>query len=156
MRCRFKAWRSKTFPQRDKPLIFKAAYLLRNNFKPAEGSLLGQLPALWERMYLGVQSVPQRRTPFAIEYPLQFSSEVDLLAPEGYQLQSLANRDEHGETRFVSWKVRTQAADSGEHIDYELQLPSGRYPAADYAAYDNDLDKALAVLSPSVTLKKTR
>ena len=142
--------------QRDKPLIFKAAYLLRNNFKPAEGGLLGQLPALWERMYLGVQSVPQRRTPFAIEYPLQFSSEVDLLAPEGYQLQSLANRDEHGETRFVSWKVRTQAADSGEHIDYELQLPSGRYPAADYAAYDNDLDKALAVLSPSVTLKKTR
>ena len=142
--------------QRDKPLVFKAAYLMRSTFKPAEGGLLGQLPALWERMYLGVQSVPQRRTPFAIEYPLQFSSEVDLLPPEGYELQSLASRDAHGQSKFVSWKVHTRAADGGQRIEYELQLPSGRYAAADYAAYDNDLDRALAVLSPSVTLKKNR
>ncbi len=142
--------------QRDKPLVFKAAYLVRNNFKAAEDGLLGQLPALWERMYLGVQSVPQRRTPFAIEYPLQFSSEVELSAPEGYRLQSLAARDEQAKTRFVSWKVRIKPVDSGELIQYELQLPAGRYAAADYATYDNDLDRALAVLSPSVALKKTR
>ncbi len=141
---------------RNKPLVFKATYLLRNTFKDAGGTLLGQLPALWERMYLGAPSVPDRRTPFVVEFPLEFSTEVDVRAPENYGMQSLASRDDRGQNKFAKWKMHAQPTPQGESIHYELHLASGHYAAADYKAYDDELDRALAALSPTVALKRVK
>ncbi len=143
--------------QRDKPLVFKAAYLVRNNFKPAEGGLAGPIAGSVGADVFG--SAIGAAAAHAVRHRISatvFQRGRVWRLPRGIGCNRWPPAMNMAKTRFVSWKVRIKPVDSGEHIQYELQLPAGRYSAADYAAYDNDLDRALAVLSPSVALKKTR
>jgi Flp pilus assembly protein TadD len=138
--------------EREKPLVLKATYLVRNNFKPVDGKLVGQLPALWERMYLGSAAVTDRRTPFTVEYPLVFSSEVKMKAAPGFTLQvSDASESDHA-SEFVSWKRRNTSVEPDLQVSYELRLNSGHYSAAQYASYQDEMERALAALSQTVSL----
>jgi hypothetical protein len=140
---------------RSLPLVFKANYLVRNRFHAGE-TLLGQLPALWERMYVDVPASPARRTPFAIEFPLLFSSQIDFITPEGYEAELPAGTSHQQQSPFAAWKLQTAAKSSGLHLDYELRLPTGRFPAAEYAAYEHDLQQSMAALTQSIVLKPVK
>jgi tetratricopeptide (TPR) repeat protein len=140
----------------DKPLVFKATYLVRNRFHAAGDTLLGQLPALWERMYLDVQPVPQRRTPFAVEFPLNFVSEIEFLAPAGYEAELPASMNKESQSRFATWKLHSSGKAGGLHLDYELHLPAGRYAAAQYADYEHDLEQSMAALTQNIVLKRAK
>ncbi|MCC7083875.1 MAG: tetratricopeptide repeat protein [Pirellulales bacterium] len=139
----------------DKPLVFKATYAVRNRFHVVGESLLGQVPALWEQMYLGVQPLPQRRTPFAVEFPLDFFSEVELLTPAGFQAELPAGTNRQHQSKYSSWKLQTAARPNGTHIDYELHLAAGRYPASEYAAYQREFEQSMAALTQNMVLKRS-
>ena len=120
------------------------------------GTLLGQLPLLWERVYLDVPSVPNRRTPFAIEYPLDFSSTIDFVTPKGYTLEPLPATESHGDSSFVTWKLHAEPTERGVQLHYQLHEPAAKYSASQYADYDNALDRAVMAISQSLVLKRTK
>jgi tetratricopeptide (TPR) repeat protein len=156
--------------QTDKPLVFKAKCLVRNCFRATpsgksngdaaaemqNGTLLGQLPLLWERVYLDVPSVPNRRTPFAIEYPLDFSSTIEFITPKGYTLEPLPATEGHGDSSFVTWKLRAEPTEHGVQLHYQLHEPAAKYFASQYADYDNALDRAVTAISQSLVLKRAK
>jgi hypothetical protein len=139
--------------ERHQPLMFKAKYLVRNRFHAAGETLLGQLPALWERMYVDVPAAPGRRTPFAVEYPLTFKSEIDFVAPHGYEAEYPAGMNHQRQSAYVAWKLQTALKAEGLHLDFELKLPTGQFPAAEYAAYEQDLEQSMTALAQSIVLK---
>ncbi len=141
---------------RDKPLIFNASYLVRGRFQPADRSLVGQVPALWEQMYLDVPPVPKRRTPFEIEYPLDFASTVEFSAPEGFAIADLTPLNRGGQTPYCNWKVSATAKRDRLKIDYELHLQSGQYQTSQYSEYGEELSHAIAALSQNVVLKRAK
>ncbi len=141
---------------RNQPLVFKAVYLVRGRFQAADDALVGQIPALWEQMYLEVPPVRTRRTPFEVEYPLEFSSTVEFIAPKGFAIEPPASADNRNESVFAVWKIHTTPNRQGLKAQYELQLNSGRYPASDYSRYSEDFSRANAALSQSVVLKRAK
>jgi hypothetical protein len=133
--------------------------------KPAEkasgtdshpSALLGQLPLVWERVYLDVPPVPNRRTPFVIAYPLDFSSTIEFIAPAGYVVQRQPTINTHGDSSFVTWNLHTEPTEHGIQLRYQLHEPAAKYPAAQYADYDNALDRAVTAISQSIVLKRVK
>jgi hypothetical protein len=142
--------------ERDRPLVFKATYLVRGRFQAADDSLLGQLPALWEQMYLDAQPARDRRTPFVVEYPLDFSSTIDFVTPEGFSAPTLPAMTQQSQSPFVTWKMHAEHADAGLRIHYDLHLPAGHYSASQYTTYDEDMDRAVAALSQNIILRRKK
>lgn len=140
--------------ERSKPLLFKASYVVPNRFQLNGGTIVGQLPALWERMYLGVQPVPDRRTPFEVEYPLEFGSTIELIVPDEYRAEIPQPVGAQSSSSFAAWKLQNSPVKGGVKIVYELHLPAGRHPASDYAAYHDELERAVSALGQQVVLKK--
>ena len=140
----------------NKPLVFKAAYLVKGRFQAADETLVGRIPALWEQMYLDVPPVRNRRTPFEVEYPLEFSSNVEFVVPQGFAVQTPVSADGRNESSFAQWKVHTVSNRQGLKTQYNLQLNAGRYTASDYGRYSEDLSRAIAALSQNVVLKRTK
>jgi tetratricopeptide (TPR) repeat protein len=138
---------------RERPLVFRANYLVRGRFHSADSVLLGELPALWERMYLDAPAVANRRTPFDIEYPLDFASTITFVAPAGFAIQPPKEADPMGESVFAKWKLHAEPTSDGLRFDYNLHLPAGHHPATEYAAYDEAMENAVAGLAQSVVLK---
>jgi hypothetical protein len=103
-----------------------------------------------------VQPVPQRRTPFAVEFPLNFTSEIEFLAPAGYEAELPASMNKESQSRFASWKLHSSGKAGGLHLDYELHLPAGRYVAAEYADYEHELEQSMAALTQNIVLKRTK
>jgi hypothetical protein len=140
----------------DGPLTFHVKYVVRGKFHTADGATLGQLPALWERMYLDAQPTSHRRTPFEIEYPLQFNSAIELIVPKGYEAAPLSSMNDSAETPFASWKLRTGSDAKRLHVDYDLHLPAGYYPAAEYESYEEAMQRAVAALAQNVAFKRVK
>ncbi len=142
--------------EREKPLVLKATYLVRNNFKPVDGKLVGQLPALWERMYLGSPAVPDRRTPFTQEYPLIFTSDVKMKSPPGYTIQTSDSAPSAGQNDLITWNLKVNSAEPDFSMTYELRLRSGHFSAAQYAPYQEEMERAIVALSQSVSLNPAK
>jgi Tfp pilus assembly protein PilF len=138
---------------REKPLIFRASYLVRGRFRSADSILLGELPALWERMYLDVPPVANRRTPFDVEYPLDFTSTITFVAPRGFAIQPPKEANAAAQSAYANWKLHAEPTSDSLRFDYSLHLPAGHHPAGEYAAYDEAMENAVAGLAQNVVLK---
>ena len=147
--------------------MFKAKCVVRNCFRAAGSaqvaadksetdSLLGHLPLVWERAYLDVPSVPNRRTPFVIAYPLDFSSTIEFITPAGYEIEQQPATDIHSDTAFITWNLHAEPAEHGIRLRYQLHEPAAKYAASQYADYDNALDRAVTAISQSIVLKRTK
>jgi Flp pilus assembly protein TadD len=139
---------------REQPLVFRASYLVRGRFRNADSLLLGELPALWERMYLDVPPLANRRTPFEIEYPLDFVSAIDFTAPSEFTVRPPDKADTSGKSSFANWQLHTAPTKNGLRITYNLHLPAGRHAASEYSAYDEAMEAAVSGLTQNVTLMR--
>jgi len=75
------------------PLKLRLRYVIRQCLKPAGGELLGQLPAVWERIFAAAEPVESRLTPFRLAIPTRVDSHVSLTPPKGWQLAPLTGRN---------------------------------------------------------------
>ena len=69
------------------------------------------MPLVWERAYLDVPSVPNRRTPFVIAYPLDFSGTIEFITPAGGEIEQQPATDIHSDTAFITWNLHAEPAE---------------------------------------------
>ncbi len=141
------------FEVNDAPFILDVTYLIRNKLKMVDGRLIGPLPALWERHYLGMEYGDARRTPFQIEMPITLHSRITVTLPPNYDSVDPALFTQSLEGPYLRCKSVAERRDQVLRIDYELQQQGGKFTAAQYPAYQKATDRALNVLEQTIALK---
>ncbi|MEM7626490.1 MAG: DUF3857 domain-containing protein [Planctomycetota bacterium] len=136
----------------DRPLEVTLRYTVTGAFEREADAWFGRLPAPWEVYYLTPAFLPQRRNDFAQAVGFTFRSAVDFNLPAGTRLAS-APRERKYRHAAVNARVSTQTTPTGLKLDAEIALPAGHYPAEEYAAYQDKVDRALRALRPQLRLE---
>jgi tetratricopeptide (TPR) repeat protein len=132
------------------PLMVRVEYLVRGKFRRVGSQLIGQLPAVWERMFLGTEAVEKRATPFAVPIPVSFQSSVALTVPPDYKADPVPAEDFHQD--FATCSETTRQEPAALKIDCDIHARTGNFTPAQYASYHDTLSKALGAIEPNVVL----
>ncbi len=129
-------------------------YVLKKQFHLTGNQLTGKLPDVWEDWYAAAEPVEHRTTPFELSFPMNLESTIVVATPAGYR--ELMAEDLHQDVRmaFATSRSEAQKEGAGLKIDYRLQRRAGKFAAADYGAYRENMVKALGALEQPVTFTK--
>ncbi|MEA3211938.1 MAG: hypothetical protein QOE70_4995 [Chthoniobacter sp.] len=137
-------------PQR--PLGLRLRYTLRRKFQNVAGQLIGQLPAVWERLYLAGEPVEQRLTPFKLWVPLKFESHVSLTPPAGWQAAPAEAPKVAGP--FCTGIARARLEQRTLRVESTLTQDIGQFPPAQYGAFVEAGREALGLVEQGVALQR--
>ena len=134
------------------PLHMDLQYTLQGRFKSAAGGLSAPLPAIWERMYLAVEPVEKRTSPFRLWIPTQIESTTILTPPTGWlPVAGSARPIENAFDRATS-SARLDGARL--IIDIHIARRAGQFPANQYRAFMDAGNAATGFVGQNVVLKK--
>lgn len=123
-----KEFRFENLDDISQPARIKMTYVVRDAVKSVNGKSTASLPALWERNYINMGYLPERKTPFEWRFPFRLKSEVTLNLPKGASLQHLAKQ---GSSKGVEWTMKTSG--SGQPTaNFEFETQPGRWAAREY------------------------
>lgn len=134
------------------PLRLKLHYVVPRRFQNASGQLIGQLPSVWERWFLGGDPVEKRQTPFKVWMPVNFESRVTLTPPPGWQATAI--RESKLDRPFCTGSVSSQMAARKLQIDSRVTQRAGQFSAGEYRAYLDATGSALGLFEQGIVLKK--
>ena len=136
------------------PLVVKTDCLVKGKFHTVGESLVGQVPAIWERFFLNAQRVDNRQTPFVARYPLRIKSAITLALPEGFTAGEMGALNREEQSSFAEWKM--SAADKGDtlQLGFEAQRSVGQYSPDQYGAYCDSIERTVGALAQNVVLKR--
>jgi tetratricopeptide (TPR) repeat protein/transglutaminase-like putative cysteine protease len=128
------------------PFVLRVRYRMEGALHEADEKLIGNVPAIWERTMLEIVSTEARRTPYRVEYPLLFESEIQIEAPAGYLIASKPSRAGGGEGSPAEWKVASEVSSDRLWIHSRNWRPRLNGSAEEYrdlvAATESFLDAA--------------
>lgn len=91
------------------------------------------LPAVWERFFLRVAPVADRRTPVHVAGPIDFEGRTRWDMPASWRWLNAAEFEARGTGSPLEWSVRPEkAGGGGGQIVQRARLAAGRHPAAAY------------------------
>jgi hypothetical protein len=134
----------------ERPLVVKLAYRLPERCSAEGASLRCALPSSWEGYYLGVTPVPERHTPFTVEYPLHFVSRTTVQGP-GCADPELEARAPGAESGFLKWTSAPTKERGVATLALEATLVTGTFPAARYGDYFRESEQVIRSVGRSVT-----
>jgi len=136
------------------PLVIELDYVLKNQFHLAGNQLVGKLPDIWEHIYTSAEPVEHRITPFELSIPLDVESTIALATPEGYREPALKVFRENVKMAFAMSQSEAKKEGTGLKIDYHLQRRAGKFEAAEYDSFHENMVKALNPLEQTVSFIK--
>lgn len=135
------------------PLRLRFNYSLKNQFHRTDGPLRGVLRIGFARPYLMASPVDNRLTPFEINVPLDLSFHVLVDAPVGFKAVPPEPLDLKLDPRFIAGHGNAQIKDGNLNLNFQCQLKTGIFAAADYAAYRQTMAQALAFIEREIQFK---
>jgi hypothetical protein len=138
------------------PLVLELDYVLKRQFHLAGNQLVGKLPDVWEQLYASADPVERRTTPFELSFPIDVESTITLAAPEGYQEPALEDFRHNVQMAYATSQSVAQKEGPDLKIDYRLKRRAGKFAAAEYGPYRDNMAKALAPLEQTVAFTKKR
>ncbi|MDB6066806.1 MAG: hypothetical protein JWR26_3014 [Pedosphaera sp.] len=136
------------------PLVLELDYVLKGQFHLAGNQLVGKLPDVWEQLYASAEPVDHRVTPFELNYPMDVESNITLAIPEGFREPALEEFQQNLQQPFATSQSEAQMEKPGLKIDYRLQRRAGKFEAAEYGSYRENMVKALGPLEQTVAFPK--
>lgn len=140
--------------EQGQPLVLHVRYRLPGALYEVERTLVGKVPAIWERTFLDVAPSEERQTPFRIEYPARVESEVTVTAPDGYRVASSPQNVETRRAR-AEWEVTTTASEPELVLRARGVRRSGDGSADEFAEYVSTMSSFLASLEGAFVLERT-
>jgi hypothetical protein len=138
------------------PLVLDLDYTLKKQFHLTGNQLVGILPDVWEQLYASADPVDKRTTPFELSFPVNVDSTITVAIPAGYREPALGDFRQNLQSAFATSRCEARNAGSALQIDYSLQRRAGKFTAADYGPYRENMIKALAPLEQTVAFTKSR
>jgi hypothetical protein len=137
------------------PLEIKYTFILNNRFRQTKNGLVGKLEAGLERYYVRAEAIANRLTPFEFTIPFQLDGDVSFELPKGFRLADNSDPAGNIKSRFATFESRRQLENNRLKLSYHFHRPTGRYSAADYAAYQDTEAQIMAALDAEIVLQKT-
>jgi hypothetical protein len=141
---------------RSAPLVLKTECLVKGKFHSVGDSVVGQIPALWDRFFLTAQRVENRQTPFVACYPLKMKSAITLGLPEGFTTGDMGPLNREEQSPFAEWKMTASGEGSVVQVDFEAARGVGHYSSDQYGAYCDSIERTVAALAQNVVLKRVQ
>ncbi|MDH3519547.1 MAG: tetratricopeptide repeat protein [Myxococcales bacterium] len=144
----------------ERALEVSLEYDVQDLFARTTRSLVGRLPAPWERALVAIPRAEPRRAAFAFASPLRISTHVRVIAPERYGFRADAARRQAGR-RSVHWQATVipgKLPDANALqvepllLHFEFDRPAGEYAAQDYAHVYEDSTAAIRLLDAALEL----
>jgi tetratricopeptide (TPR) repeat protein len=127
----------------DKALEIDVTYDLVAHCRGKGAALRCALPNAWEARYLEVSQVPQRRTPFALKYPLRFFATTTARPLDAGGRIEPGPESLQGRSDFIDWSAQTTTMGAGVTVRLEGMLKVGEFPASRYSEYGRVASEAL-------------
>ena len=138
------------------PLRLKLVYKVRNQFHKVDGRWLGVIPAPLERSYLAYEPVDHRLSPLQLKYPIEFTSKVTLIGPEGWQPQPSEDTDQKLDDPFLSAHCHQETNGAELRVEFTCRQKAGDFTADQYSAFRESMNRALALAGPSAAFKEKK
>ena len=145
------AFAAKDVRAAEPPLVLELSYRLPERCSAEGPALRCALPASWEGYYLGVTPVPERRTPFEIEYPLRLTSRTTVEGSPGCSGLELEILPPAAPSEFLRWTTTHALERGAATLRLEATLATGTFPAARYRDYFRQSERAIRSAGRSVT-----
>ena len=130
-------------------------YQLRRAAKRiGDGEMELEWPMIWEEHYLEPYFSQDRQSPFAIQHPLSFVSELCFDAGDAAWKLDSAAVEASKRHPWVEWKLKPGAEKDVWSQRTEVVLKVGSYPKEEYEGYQRALEGMLDVFSHKVVLRK--
>jgi tetratricopeptide (TPR) repeat protein len=134
------------------PLVVKTGCLVKGKFHPVGQSLVGQIPAVWERFFLNAQRVDKRQTPFVARYPLHIKSAITLGVPKGFEAGDMGIFNREEQSSFAEWKMTADTDQAAVRLEFEASRGVGEFSPDQYGAYCDSMDRTVSALAQNVVL----
>lgn len=138
---------------RNQPLTLRMEYEYKNRLLATNSALSGRLPAPWARTLAASKHIAERKTPFEIQYPLQFEVDVTVHAPDGMKVKptSLAAPSK----RTPDFHLISRKVDGSKPLQLHLQSvrKTGRYAPERYSEYVESVESAIALFEEPIVIE---
>ena len=118
------------------------SYAVPDAVTTINGKPSGVLPAFWEDDYLETKFVKNRKTPFEVIYPLQFSSEAIVKLPSPPTAEALVSLAQKGGSEHLAWSLKTETRKDGLVVRLDFKSKAGIYPPASYGKFHDGWESA--------------
>ncbi len=136
------------------PLRFTLQYTVPNVFYYVGDKMAGQLPILWEDIYLDVSHDASRTDPFQFSYPSVIENQVRFTPPQGFSIDEKATAGgaitKGGD--LIRVEGTSQVAAGVLESTLKTTGPEGIFPAADYEKARTQSKEALDALRLKIIL----
>jgi tetratricopeptide (TPR) repeat protein len=131
-----------------KELILDVTYTIPRYCISSDNDFSFKIPGIWEKYYLEVTPVPERKTAFQISYPFIFQSDIIIKGPKGYTLDPERSTVSENKQSFVaSWRNQMKPFDGGQELSFSCNLKPGVYSPGKYHTFHILLDDAISSLT---------
>jgi len=136
-------------------LHLKISYLVRGQLRPSDGKLIGQMPCLFERAYLGLDPMPARANPVQITIPVAFNSHVAFMVPSGYSSPVFEGSQRPTTNLLSVFQVEVSPKTNQVIIDWKAERRAGNFPSSRYDEIRRSMDSALGALGQAIVLTRS-
>ncbi|MCP4272795.1 MAG: DUF3857 domain-containing protein [Gammaproteobacteria bacterium] len=139
-----------------KELILNLDYEIAQLCKKTGDRLNFKIPGLWEHYYLDAQPVKDRKTPFKIQYPLNFESKVTVKAPIKNVFQKVDDLKKKDQSAFGQWQTIVIQNPELLELNFSCQLKAGVFDPSQYPSYQSTMEQAVTSISGKEFLMVTQ
>jgi tetratricopeptide (TPR) repeat protein len=135
------------------PLRLRLHYVLKNRFHTAGDRLAGQLPAIWERLYVPADPADPRFSPFKLWIPTRLSSQATLTPPKGWQ--AAPAKLAPTKSPFGEGSAEVVLEQGALRLKCALSQRAGQFPAAQYSDYLQAAQQNRALVEANIVLTRS-
>jgi hypothetical protein len=136
------------------PLHVRLRYGLAGGFRPAGDRLAGQVPAIWERLYVSGDAIENRFSPFKLWTPTRITSTVEFSPPPGWH--TTVGKGSSLKTPYCEASLKATAEHELLRFESQLTQRAGQFPAEQYEAYVEVVRKIRALEEQSIVLERKK
>lgn len=136
------------------PLRLQLHYTLTGGFHLAGDRLAGQVPAIWERMYVSGDATENRFSPFKLWVATRIASTVEFTPPPGWH--TAVGKGSSVKTPYCEATLKESADHDLLRFESQLTQRAGLFPADQYSAYVEAVRKSRALAEESIVLERRK
>lgn len=133
------------------PLHFQLHYGIAGDFHRAGDRLAGQVPAIWERLYVNGDATENRFSPFKLWIPTHITSTLELTPPPGWH--STLGKGSSFKSPYGDASLKPTLNHDSLHFESQVARKAGEFPAEQYPAYVEAVRQIRAVVEQSIVFE---
>lgn len=132
-----------------KPLVIELTYRIRNAVRIRGSERQLDLPAKWEKFLLEEAVASERESPFELNSPLGFVSNVELEFPTGWKCETASSQTSVNND-WVQYRIQSAQTKNSLTLQSNIQRKAGQFDAEVFGDFQDAMNNAVELASPEL------